>query len=74
LSVIFELLIYTGKLTRFRESDLNLPLGAVAMVLVLVYLNFRVPRTSWREKLSQMDWMSVPSLIILIEMNLTSRL
>ncbi|GAA5907394.1 MDR family MFS transporter [Sporobolomyces salmoneus] len=35
---------------------LNLPLCAVAVILVLAFLRVKTPQTTWREKLRQMDW------------------
>ncbi|GAA5857413.1 hypothetical protein JCM3766R1_000179, partial [Sporobolomyces carnicolor] len=35
---------------------LNLPLCAIALTLVALFLNVRVPRTTLREKLDQIDW------------------
>ncbi|GAA6026165.1 hypothetical protein JCM11491_006596 [Sporobolomyces phaffii] len=35
---------------------LNLPICAVATVLVLAFLRVKTPETTWREKLAQMDW------------------
>ena len=38
-------------------SDLNLPLTGVAAILVVLFLNVKTPRGSFREKMARMDWM-----------------
>jgi hypothetical protein len=43
----------------FPRVDLNLPLGGIALLFVIFFLNFKVPQTNFREKLAQMDWMFV---------------
>ncbi|KAI5476403.1 MFS multidrug transporter [Pseudohyphozyma bogoriensis] len=35
---------------------MNLPLAAIAMVLVAIFLDVRVPPTTWSEKFAQMDY------------------
>ena len=40
-------------------EDLNLPICAIAALLVLVFLKLRAPKGSFAEKLSRMDWMCV---------------
>ncbi|GAA5954646.1 hypothetical protein JCM3765_003841 [Sporobolomyces pararoseus] len=35
---------------------LNLPICAIAVVLVFCFLRVKTPKTTWREKLAQMDW------------------
>jgi len=37
--------------------DLNLPLSAIAILLVFFFLTLRTPQESLREKLARMDWM-----------------
>ena len=37
-------------------SDMNLPLCAVAMVVVFFFLQLKSPRDSFREKLMKLDW------------------
>lgn len=51
----FKLRPKVYKLT--SPSDLNLPLTAIAFVLVSVFLSVRQPEGSIRSKLAQVDWM-----------------
>lgn len=42
---------------------LNLPITAVAMVLVVLFLNVKTPRGSFREKVRRMDWIGIALVI-----------
>ena len=35
---------------------LNLPISAIAMALVLVFFRLKTPKTSFKEKMAQMDY------------------
>ena len=49
-------------------TDVNLPVCAVAALLVLVFLTLRRPSGSFMEKISRLDWMFVviPCRVILL--------
>ncbi|GAA5933733.1 MDR family MFS transporter [Sporobolomyces koalae] len=38
---------------------LNLPICAIALVLVILFLNVKTPKTTWREKAKMMDWFNL---------------
>lgn len=44
------------------ETDLNLPIAGVAALLVVLFLRVPTPQGTLKSKLSNLDWMCVPSL------------
>lgn len=40
-----------------RRIDMNVPIAGVAALLVLLFLDVRVPRMSLGQKLRALDWM-----------------
>jgi len=36
---------------------MNIPLSAIALVFVLVFLKLRIPKETMKEKLKKMDWL-----------------
>lgn len=55
-SVSYFFLVGESPLTH-AITDLNLPLTAIAMGLVVVFLRLKVPKEDLRTKMGRMDWM-----------------
>ena len=57
----------SGAVMLTAETDLNLPLTGLAMVLVTLFLKVKAPQGSFRGKILALDWMCVSSAYIKFE-------
>lgn len=46
------------------EADMNIPISGVTLLLAVLFLDVRVPKLSWRQRLRSLDWMFVPIFYI----------